>query len=109
MEGGFKKLCRVSQNGDVGCVHRQQLGHFRCIEAHVITNNIETHSRSVVFNLGALEKRWVEEVISAFGKSKFELVFLSKSEKDVKEGAAGCFVGLHEHDINFRSTGVGSV
>lgn len=72
----------------------------------MITNNIEAHSRSVVFNLGALEERRIEEVISAVREGKFKPVLLSKAEKDVEEGAAGCFVGLHEHDIHFRGAGL---
>lgn len=75
----------------------------------MITDNIEAHSRSVVFNLGALEKRRIEEVISAVREGKFKPVFLSKAEKDIEERAAGCFVGLHEHNINFRSTGLAGV
>lgn len=74
----------------------------------MITDNIEAHSRPVVFNLGALEKRRIEEVISAVGEGKFESMLLSKAEKDVEEGAAGCFVGLHEHHIHFRGTGLAS-
>lgn len=108
MEGWFKKVCWVTQDSDVGSVHREQLSHLRCIEAQVITDNIEAHSRPIVFNVGALEKWWIKEVISAVGESKFELMILSEAEKDVEEGAAGCFVGLHEHDIHFSSTGLAS-
>lgn len=72
----------------------------------MITDNIKAHSRSVVFNLRALERRRIEEVISAVWEGKFETVLLSKAEKDVEEGAAGRFVGLHEHDIYFRSAGL---
>lgn len=72
----------------------------------MITDNVEAHPRPVVFYLGTLKKRWIGEVISAVGEGKFESMLLSKTEKNVKEGAAGCFVGLHEHDIHFWSTGL---
>lgn len=72
----------------------------------MITDNIEAHSRSIIFDLGALKKRWIEKVIPAVRKGKFEPMFFSKAEKDIQEGAAGCFVGLHEHNIHFGSTGL---
>lgn len=74
----------------------------------MITNDIEAHPRPVVFNLGALEWGRVEEVISAVWEGKFEAMLLTKAEKDVEEGAAGGFVGLHEHDIHFRGAGLTS-
>ena len=55
--------------------------------------------------MGALEERRIEEVIPAVREGKFEPVFLPKAEQDVEEGAAGGFVGLHEHDVYFRSAG----
>lgn len=67
----------------------------------MITDNIKTHSRFIVLNLGTLKKRRVEKIISAIGECKFEPVLLTKAEKYVKESAAGCFVGLHEHDVHF--------
>lgn len=72
----------------------------------MITDNVEAHSRSVVFNLGALERGRIEEVVSAVREGKFEPVLLPKAEKDVEEGAAGRFVCLHEHDVHFRSAGL---
>lgn len=108
MKRRLEELRRVSQDGDVGGVCGQQLGHLLCVEAHVIADNIEAHSGPVVFNLGALEQRGVEEVIPAVGEGEFEPVLLSEAEKDVEEGAAGRLVSLHEHDIHFRSAGLTS-
>lgn len=101
VEGRFEKLCGLSQDCDVRGVCREQLGHFRRIEAHVITDYVEAHPRPVVFDLGALEKSGIKKVISAAGEGKFESMLLSKTDENVKECAAGCFVGLHEHDIHF--------
>lgn len=102
VEGRFKKLRGLSQDCDVRGVCRQQLGHLRRVEAHVITDDVEAHPGPVVFDLGALEKRRIKKVVSAAGEGKFEPMLLSKTEEDVKEGAAGCLVGLHEHDVHFR-------
>lgn len=68
----------------------------------MITDYVEAHSRFVVFDLRALEKGRIEEIISAVRKCKLKTVFLSKPEQDVEEGAAGRFVGLHEHYVHFR-------
>lgn len=73
----------------------------------MITDYIETHSGPVVFYLGTFEKRRIEKVISAVREGKLEAVLLSKAEEDVEEGAAGCFVGFHEHYVDFRCTGLG--
>lgn len=72
----------------------------------MITDNIEAHPRSVVFNLGALEEGWIEEVISAVREGKLQPVLLSKAEQNIEECAAGCFMSLHEHNIYFRCTGL---
>lgn len=101
MEGGFKEFCGISQDCDVRGVCREQLGHLVHVEPHVITDDVETHPRPVVFDLGALEKRRIKKVISAAGEGKCEPMLLSKTEEDVEEGAAGRFVGLHEHDVHF--------
>lgn len=69
------------------------------VEAHVVANNVETVSVCVVLNLGAQERRWVEEVIAAIGEGELELVLFPESEEDVEDGAAGGFMGLHEHDV----------
>lgn len=69
------------------------------VEAHVVTNNVETVSRPVVLHLGAQERRRVEEVVAPIGEGEFKFVLFSKSEEDVEYGAAGSFMGLHEHDV----------
>lgn len=108
MKRRLEELCRVSQDGDVGSVCGQQLGYFLCVETQVIADNIKAHSGPVVFHLGTLEQRGVEEVIPAVGEGKLEPMLLSEAEKDVEEGAAGRLVSLHEHDIHFGSAGLTS-
>jgi hypothetical protein len=105
MEGGFKELSRVSEDGDIGGVCRKHLGHLRCVEAHVVADDIEAHARPVVLDLGALEWVGVEEVITAVWEGKLEPVLLSESEENVEECAASCLVGFHEHDVHFGSAG----
>lgn len=102
VEGRFKELGGLSQDCDVRGVCGEQLGHLRRVEAHVITDDVEAHPRPVVFDLGALEKRRIEKVVSAAGEGKLEPMLLSKTEEEVEEGAAGCLVGLQEHDVHFR-------
>lgn len=40
------------------------------VKAHVVTYDVETCPRLVVFDLGAKERGWVEEVIATFRKGK---------------------------------------
>lgn len=68
----------------------------------MIADDVKAHSRFVVFDLGTLEKGWIKEVIPAVGKGKLKMVFLSETEQDVEESAAGSFVCFHEHYVHFR-------
>lgn len=100
MERRLKESHWVTQDGDVRSIRRQELGHFMMVKAHVVTDDVETVSRPVVFHLGAQERRWVVEVIAAIGEGEFKLVLFSKPEEDVEYGAAGSLMGLHEHDVH---------
>lgn len=65
----------------------------------MVADDVEAHARVVVLHLAPLKVGWVVEVIAAIGECKFEAVLLTKAEEDVEDGAAGCLVRLHEHDI----------
>lgn len=102
MEGRLEESRRVTQDGDVHGGGRQELGDLLVVEAHVVTNHVETVSGLVVLHLGAVERRRVEEVVASVGEGEFQMMFFPKSEQDVEYGAAGSFVGLHEHDVERR-------
>lgn len=99
MEGRFKEVDGVTQDGDVHSIRRQELGYFSVVEAHVVANYVETVSGRVALHLGAQERRRVEEVVAAIGEGELKLVLFPKPEEDVEDGAAGGFMGLHEHDV----------
>ncbi|TNN38415.1 hypothetical protein EYF80_051425 [Liparis tanakae] len=100
VERGLEQLGGVPQDGDVGRVHGQQPGHLGCVEAQVVTDDVEAHPGAVVLHLGALEQGRVEEVVPAVREGELESVLLPKAEEDVEQGAAGRLVGLHEHDVH---------
>ena len=111
VEGGLEELGGVPQDGHIGRVGGQQLGHLGCVEAHVVTHDVEAHARLEVLHLRALEECRVEEVVPAVGEGELESVLLAEAEQDVDERAAGRLVGLHEHDVHLgaaeRPTGPG--
>lgn len=101
MEGRLEEIHWVTQDGDVRSIRRQELGYFLMVKAHVVANDVETGSGLVVLHLGALERRWVEEVIASVGEGKFKIVLFPESEEDVEYGATRSFMGLHEHEVHF--------
>lgn len=100
MKGRLKESHRVTEDGDVHGVRRQQLGYLPMVEAHVVADDVEALPRSVVLHPRALEGRRVEEVVAPVRKGEPQSVLLPEPEEDVEDGAAGCFVGFEEHDVD---------
>lgn len=100
MKGRLKEIRRVTEDGDVGGVRRQQLGNLPTVKAHVVADDVEALPRPVVLHLRALEGRRVEEVVVPVREGKPELVLLPEPEEDVEDGAAGSFVGLKKHYVD---------
>lgn len=79
--------------------------HLWPIESHVIAHDVELYHAwpPVPFDPVCVEEERVAKLI-AQGQRKMQLSLLSEAVQHVENGAAGCFMGLQEHNVRVGPT-----
>lgn len=80
--------------------------HLHLIEPHVIAHDVKLQrsGASVAFDSVSVEGQRVSQLV-AQRQGEAEVVLLSEAVQHVEHCAAGCFVGLQEHDVGVGPTG----
>lgn len=80
--------------------------YLRPMKSHVIAHDVKLHDSgtSVTFDPVGVEGQWVAQLVAQWqGEAKVAL--LPKAIQHVEHGAAGCLVGLEEHDMGVGLAG----
>lgn len=80
--------------------------YLQFVKSHVIAHNMEVcdSGTSVAFNPVSIKGQRIAQLVT-HGQGKAEVALLSEAVQHVEHGAAGCLVGLEEHNVGVGLAG----